>query len=321
MPGLERQDRASTPRPQLYVRNGDQVPALRTSVGIPDDNNVGTCKLPEAERLVRRAAYDGPVEPGRADVIVDDVVTQGGTVADARAYIEARGGRVVAVTALMAPPENAILRIDPQQLMQLRERFSPETEAWWRAQFGYGWEGLTDSEAQRILRSFPGGDRQLRRALGELLRAERPGPDEPGGGGGDAGGVPPGGGMGGGGVPPAPRGPRGSGAGGAAPEGGGGVAEPPAGAGPAAISPFAGRQAAIAEASRQIEASIKLPDAARADLLEAQRVAAAAPDLAVPVGTGDAIGARGAAELLDMAEQGVQAAEAQAVCLLGAVVP
>lgn len=127
--------------------------------------------------------------------------------------------------------------------------------------------------------------------------------------------------MGGGGVPPAPRGPRGSGAGGAAPEGGGGVAEPPAGAGPAAISPFAGRQAAIAEASRQIEASIKLPDAARADLLEAQRVAAAAPDLAVPVGTGDAIGARGAAELLDMAEQGVQAAEAQAVCLLGAVVP
>ena len=49
-------------------------------------------------RLSVRAEFDGPVQSGQYYLIVDDNVTQGGTLADLRAYIESRGGRVIGAT-------------------------------------------------------------------------------------------------------------------------------------------------------------------------------------------------------------------------------
>lgn len=130
------------------------------------------------QRLVRRAAYDGKVEVGRAYVIVDDVVTQGGTVADLRGYIEGRGGRVLAVTALQAPGANARLRLADGRVAELRDRLGDGAEAWWRERFGHGWDGLTDSEARQLLRFGSGAE--LRDRLGLAFRAERSGSVDPG---------------------------------------------------------------------------------------------------------------------------------------------
>jgi hypothetical protein len=90
---------------------------------------------------------------------------------------------------------------------------------------------------------------------------------------------------------------------------------------PPPADPFAGHQAALRDASADIEAALANPDRPSADLLEAQRVAAANPELAVPVGTGDNLAAKPAAELLDDADSAVAAAAQQAACLIGAVTP
>jgi len=51
-------------------------------------------------RLVTRPEFDGPVEPGKSYVLVDDVVTLGGTLAEAANYIESKGGKVAGAIVL-----------------------------------------------------------------------------------------------------------------------------------------------------------------------------------------------------------------------------
>ena len=259
------------------------------------------------ERLVRRAAFVGEVEPGRAYVIVDDVVTQGGTVADLRGYIEAKGGRVLAVTALQAPGANAKLAASPAQIAALRRRFGEAGEAWWKETFGYDFAGVTASEARQLFRY--GGLQDLRSAL-EGAGALRAGPDDGRGGGGDAGPLP-GGGAEGGGLFPRPQG--GAGGGGAA-GGPGGAA--PAGRGlaePAAPPPGADPQAArLLAADAETRRLASDPATRAAEILEAQRIAAAR-DIPVP----EEAAQRGARELLDEAEAEAAEAAVAAACLIG----
>lgn len=51
-------------------------------------------------RLLKRARFEGDVEPGREYIIVDDHITMGCTVRDMKDYIESKGGKVVAVSTL-----------------------------------------------------------------------------------------------------------------------------------------------------------------------------------------------------------------------------
>jgi hypothetical protein len=86
-----------------------------------------------------------------------------------------------------------------------------------------------------------------------------------------------------------------------------------------ASDPMRGRQRALADTA-DAEAAVReaTPRLAEAEVLEAQRVAAAR-DLQVPVGTGDAVTTRSARELLDEADDEVANAAAAAVCMIGGV--
>jgi hypothetical protein len=88
-----------------------------------------------------------------------------------------------------------------------------------------------------------------------------------------------------------------------------------------ARDPYVGHRAALLEASADIQRGLDMPEREAADLLDAQRVAAANPGLAVPVGTGDAVGTKGAAQLLEDADDALATAAQQAACLIGAVTP
>jgi len=256
------------------------------------------------QRLVRRAAFVGDVEPGRAYVIVDDVVTQGGTVADLRGYIEAKGGRVVAITALQAPGANARLAPSAAQIAALRARFGEAGEAWWKETFGHDFSGLTASEARQLFRF--GNLQDLRSAL-EGAGALRAGPDDGRGGGGDAGPLP-GGGAEGGGLFPRPQGGAGGGGAAGGPGAAGrGLAEKQAP--PPAAEPQAARLLAADAEARRLAAD---PATRSAEVLEAQRIAAER-DLPVPEETAQ----RGARELLDEAEAEAAEAAAAAACLTG----
>jgi adenine/guanine phosphoribosyltransferase-like PRPP-binding protein len=92
-------------------------------------------------RLAVHAEFDGPLQPGRDYLIVDDNVTQGGTPADLRSYIETRGGYVVGATTLTGSRQSEMLAS------------VPELESRWKAAFGYGFSSLTQGEAAYLLRS------------------------------------------------------------------------------------------------------------------------------------------------------------------------
>jgi hypothetical protein len=250
------------------------------------------------DRLLRRAAFTGEVEPGRAYVIVDDVVTQGGTVADLRGFIEAKGGRVVAVTALQAPGANARLALDAELLTTLRDRLGAETEGWWKETFGHDFTGLTASEARQLLRFGDGAE--LRATLAGRLDALRRGSDDAAGPAGDAGPLPDGGAPGGRAVP-RPQGPAAD-----------GVAEPAAPRAAGEFSPADPQIARLQAAAEEARRLARDPATASAELLEAQRIAAER-DLLIP----EEAGARGARELLDAADDEAAEAAAAAVCLIG----
>lgn len=96
---------------------------------------------------------DGPVQPGREYVLVDDFVGMGGTLANMKGYVESRGGRVLAAVALTGKPHSAKLALTQERLDELRNRHGTELENWWLARFAHAFDALTESEARYLART------------------------------------------------------------------------------------------------------------------------------------------------------------------------
>jgi len=101
-------------------------------------------------RLATKAAFSGPVKPGDY-LILDDTLTQGGTLAELKTHIEDAGGHVVLASALTGKQYSRKLALSSDTLGQLRERFG-SIENWWRDTFGHDFSGLTESEGRFLLK-------------------------------------------------------------------------------------------------------------------------------------------------------------------------
>ena len=104
-------------------------------------------------RLARQAEFDGPVQPGREYVLVDDFVGMGGTLANLKGYIESHGGRVVAAVSLTGKPHSAKLALTSERLHELRTKHGQELESWWLNRFAHTFDALTESEARYLART------------------------------------------------------------------------------------------------------------------------------------------------------------------------
>ena len=136
--------------PAAYAAWLEQAFGLPIEYGIVQADKVGRTGADGFERLVKSVRFDGEVVAGQKYLLIDDAVTQGGTIADLRGYIESSGGIVVGVTALMGKPHSARLAITKPTLGQLRKSLGRDFEAWWQEQFGYDFSKLTESEARYI---------------------------------------------------------------------------------------------------------------------------------------------------------------------------
>lgn len=101
-------------------------------------------------RLLKRVYFAGEVIAGRNYLIVDDVITQGGTLTDLKGYIETKGGHVVGASTLSGKPNSAKIALRKATLGQLRKQAGREIENWWQEQFGYDFTKLTESEARYL---------------------------------------------------------------------------------------------------------------------------------------------------------------------------
>ena len=140
--------------PGAYATYLTRITRLKLEGRIVQVGSAGRTGKNMRERFARRPAFAGPVEPGRTYILVDDVVAAGGTAADLRAYIEERGGRVVAVSALAVSLYGHQIAILPQTLQALHEKFGQRPLEAFLDEYGlYGGNAgaLTEREARALL--------------------------------------------------------------------------------------------------------------------------------------------------------------------------
>lgn len=121
------------------------------------------------ERLALPPVFAGQLtQPSRGALIVDDALTQGGTLASLRGWLEGQGAHVSAAVALTGKPNSATLAIQPTTLKAVRGRYA-KIENWWIGIFGYGFESLTESEAQYLLKHGAHAD-AVRNRIAQIRR-------------------------------------------------------------------------------------------------------------------------------------------------------
>ena len=127
---------------------------LEVDNGIVQTEKVGHTGADAWHRLAFRAKFDGEVKPGKQYILVDDVVTAGGTFGELRHYIESKGGKVVHMTsagtaqfsAKIALSEKTRLALEQKYDVQLLRKFLKEENI-----YGGNYKALTESEARTIL--------------------------------------------------------------------------------------------------------------------------------------------------------------------------
>ncbi|EAW9081382.1 hypothetical protein I6R01_003833 [Salmonella enterica subsp. enterica serovar Cerro] len=140
--------------PQAMADVLGKVLHQEVATGIVQTRRVGRTGQDGFGRLANQPEFSGDVRSDVPYFIVDDTLTQGGTLAGLKGYIESHGGRVIGASALTGKQYSAKMALSPQTLSQLREHFGGTgLENWWKQQHGYGFDGLTESEANYLLRA------------------------------------------------------------------------------------------------------------------------------------------------------------------------
>ena len=74
----------------------------------------------------------------------------GGTVASLRGYVENRGGKAVAASAMTAHEAALNLPVKPSMLAAIENKHGPSMNQFWQETFGYGTDKLTQGEAGHL---------------------------------------------------------------------------------------------------------------------------------------------------------------------------
>src|SRR5690606_4465433 len=122
---------------------------LETDTAPVQAQKVGRTGASALERIANQPTFAGEVAEGDY-LILDDTLTQGGTLAQLKTHIEDNGGRVLGAVALTGKNYSRKLALEPDTLAEVRGKYG-NLEPWWRDTFGYGFEGLTQSEARTLL--------------------------------------------------------------------------------------------------------------------------------------------------------------------------
>lgn len=145
---------------------GNQIPmtfascfeafGLEVEDGIVQTKKAGHTDSDQFHRLMSRPEFDGKVEPGREYILVDDHVTNGGTLSDLRKYIVSNGGKVVAISTLSASQGGTYIAIQKKTVEQIRAKHGEGIDSLLRkGGIAYDVESLTDKEGRYILSMNP----------------------------------------------------------------------------------------------------------------------------------------------------------------------
>lgn len=120
------------------------------------------------DRIINVPQFDGDIVQGAEYIIIDDVMTMGGSLNALRSYIESKGGKVVAISVLANNSQDGIINLSPTQetLNELRKLKYRVYENILRKEGLYAnFKCLTEQQARAII-----GSRQIREAILKLSR-------------------------------------------------------------------------------------------------------------------------------------------------------
>ncbi|HBG9398460.1 TPA: PLxRFG domain-containing protein [Citrobacter freundii] len=140
--------------PQAMADVLSKVLDLDVATGVVQAAKVGRTAQDGFGRLTNQPAFEGPVRTDLPYILLDDTLTQGGTLANLKGYIEDHGGKVIGASALTGKKYSAKIALAADTLRKLRDHFEgTDLENWWNEQHGYGFDRLTESEANYLLRA------------------------------------------------------------------------------------------------------------------------------------------------------------------------
>jgi hypothetical protein len=163
--------------PMVFAAWLEEIAGLQTNPNVVQATRAGRTGSDAWTRLAFRPEFDGPVEPGRDYILVDDIVTGGGTLSELRQYIEARGGRVVHTSTLGFAQFSTNLALTENTRLALVEKFGDSALRDFCKEhnlYGGEWAALTESEARTLLRAG-----SLNAARDRIAAARRSGSSPP----------------------------------------------------------------------------------------------------------------------------------------------
>lgn len=139
--------------PAAYAQTVSDITGLELEdqiVSVSRSHHTGKDSL---TRFMSRAIFEGEIEPGQEYILVDDMLTMGGTFSELRHYIENKGGKVVAATSLGYSRWGPVLGLRRSTLDSLIERFGRENLTDFIREHGIAGtpEALSDGEGRYLL--------------------------------------------------------------------------------------------------------------------------------------------------------------------------
>ena len=137
--------------PAAYAHVISMITGLRVANRIVQTVRANHTGANAVDRMMRRAAFDGPVVRGGEYILVDDHVTQGGTLNELRKHIQSKGGKIVAVSTLTASQFSDTISISADAVKALYEKFGNDLdEELQKAGIANGVAELTQSQAREL---------------------------------------------------------------------------------------------------------------------------------------------------------------------------
>lgn len=114
---------------------------------------VGRTQLTNFPRFLCQPCFDGEIRRDAAYILVDDVVTTGGTLAALRSYIIGGGGTVAAVAVLAhGSGQDRSLALADGTWQELSRLYGAEIASFWEREIGHDARCLTDTEGHILIR-------------------------------------------------------------------------------------------------------------------------------------------------------------------------
>ena len=133
-----------------------EMTGIELEYDIVQSNKVGRTNSNAMYRLANRPKFDGPVQKGRRYILIDDVITAGGTLEELRYYIESKGGKVEHFLTAAAAQFSTNIALSGKTRFGLISAFGElpltnflKEHDLYGGNIGY----LTESEGRAILRS------------------------------------------------------------------------------------------------------------------------------------------------------------------------